>query len=56
MRHIGCYLRVADRRGEAGLGKLRRIVAVDQIVDDAGVIGLLGPDLVEDQRALRLLA
>jgi hypothetical protein len=52
MRHIGRDLRIADRSVQARLGKLRRIVAVDQVVDDTGMIRLLGPDLVEYQRCL----
>ena len=54
MRHIGRDLRIADRSLQARLGKLRRIVAVDQVVDDTGMVRLLGPDLVEYQCRLLL--
>ena len=55
MRHVRRDLRVTDRRVQAGLCKLGRIIAVDQIVDDARVIWLLGPNLVEDLRRLALV-
>ena len=55
MWHVRRDLRVADRCVQAGGCKFRRIVAVDQIMDDAGVIWLLGPNLVEDLGRLALI-
>ena len=53
MRYVRRDLRVADRCVQAGRGKLGRIVAVDQIVDDAGVIGCSAQTLLRISAALR---
>ena len=55
MRHLRRDLGVADRRRQPGLGELRRVVAVDQVVHDAGMLRLLLPLLVENVRRLALL-
>ena len=52
MRHIGRDLGVTNRRIEPGLGKLRRVVAVDQVVHDTRMVRLFLPDLVQDFRRL----
>src|SRR5215469_15279089 len=55
MRDVRRDLRIADCCVQAGLCRLGRIVTVDQIVDDAGVIWLLGPNLVEYLRRPALI-
>ena len=46
MRHVGRNLGVADRRVETGLSQLGRIVAMDQVMHNAGVVRLFLPHLV----------
>ena len=55
MWHVRCDLRITDRCVQAGRCKFGRIVAVNQIMDDAGVIGLLSPNLVENLGRLALI-
>lgn len=55
VRHRGRHRRVAARRGQPALGEHGRIVAVDQVVRDAGMVRLLQVDRLEDCRRLELL-
>ena len=55
MRHVGRDLGVADRSVQPRRGELWRVVAVDQVMYDAGVVRLLLPDLVEDLGRLFLV-
>jgi len=55
MRYLGGDLGVADRRIQPRLGELCRIVAMDQVMDDAGMVRLFLPNLVEDLRRFALI-
>ena len=48
-------LRVAARRAQRVIGQRRHVVAVDDVVRDARMIGLLGVELLEDRPGLQLI-
>ncbi|MGY2916046.1 hypothetical protein ACVWYP_001676 [Bradyrhizobium sp. USDA 3262] len=55
MRRVFGDLGIAHRRGEALLRERRVVVEMDQIVGDAGVLGLAREDRFEQRRALQLV-
>ena len=55
MWHVRRDLRVADRCVQAGRSRIGPIVAMDRMMDDAEMISLLGPDLVEEVGRLALI-
>src|SRR5438874_8380450 len=54
MRHPWRDRIISFRRGESALRELRIIVAMDQVMNDAGMIGVLFPELFQDGSCLKL--
>src|SRR2546430_3705185 len=54
MRHPWRDRIISFRRGESALRELRIIVAMDQVMNDAGMIGVLFPELFQDGGCLKL--
>ena len=55
VRHGRRDLRVAPRSAEPARGQGRIVIAVDDVVRDAGMVRLLGQDLLEDRARLQLI-
>src|SRR6185437_2302076 len=53
--HVGRDLGIADRSVQPRRGELWRVIAVDQVMYDAGVVRFLLPDFVEDLGRLFLV-